>query len=94
MVETWKVTVGLAFVQPHYVKQQSLPWIVPHNLLVITSFRSYPGFEPRDPKFKQPTRRDGVLSSLNVVIKDLKLAENLSSITPARVVFSNVSFSQ
>jgi len=45
-----------------------------------------------DPKSKQPKPRDGVLSSLNVVIEGLKLAESLSSITPARVVFSTVSF--
>jgi len=39
-----------------------------------------------DPGSEQPKRRDGVLSSLNVVIEGLKLAENLSSIAPARVV--------
>jgi hypothetical protein len=54
-------------------------------------FRSYPDSEPMNPKFKQSKRRDDVLSSLNVVIEGLNLAENLSSITPAKAVFSTVS---
>jgi len=44
-----------------------------------------------DARPKQSKRRDDVLSSLNVVIEGLNLAQNLSSITPARAVFSTVS---
>lgn len=44
-----------------------------------------------DAKSKQSKRRDDTLSSLNVVIEGLKIAENLSSITPAKVVFSTVN---
>jgi len=44
-----------------------------------------------DPKSKQSNRRDDVLSSLNIVIEGLNLAENLSSITPAKAVFGTVS---
>jgi len=43
-----------------------------------------------DAKPKQSKRRDDVLSSLNVIIEGLNLAENLSSITPAKAVFSTV----
>ena len=42
-------------------------------------------------KSKKSKRRDDVLSSLNVVIEGLNIAENLSSITPAKAVFSTVS---
>ena len=44
-----------------------------------------------DPKSKQSKRRDNVLSSLNVVIEGLNLADNLATITPAKAVFSTVS---
>jgi len=44
-----------------------------------------------DAKHKQSKRRDDVLSSLNVIIEGLNLAENLSSITPAKAVFSTAS---
>ena len=44
-----------------------------------------------DARSKQSKRRDDVLSSLNVAIEGLNLAENLSSITPAKAVFSTVS---
>lgn len=47
--------------------------------------------EPMDTKSKKSKRRDDVLSSLNVVIEGLNLAENLSSITPAKAVFGTVS---
>ena len=40
---------------------------------------------------KQSKRRDDVLSSLNVTIEGLNIAQNLSSITPAKAVFSTVS---
>jgi len=44
-----------------------------------------------DAQSQQLKRRDDVvLSSLNVVIEGLVLAENLSSITPAKAVFSTV----
>ena len=43
-----------------------------------------------DPKSKQSKRRDDVLSSLNTVIEGLNLAENLSTITPAKAVFGTV----
>lgn len=35
--------------------------------------------------------RDGVLSALNVTIEGLNLAKEISSVTPARAVFSSVS---
>ena len=44
-----------------------------------------------NPKSKQSKCRDDTLSSLNVVIESLNLAEDLSSITPAKAVFSTVS---
>ena len=44
-----------------------------------------------DAKSKQSKHRDDVLSSLNVVIEGLCVAERLSSITPAKAVFSTVS---
>ena len=44
-----------------------------------------------DPMPKQPKRRDNVLSSLNVIIEGLNIATNLSSVTPAKAVFSTVS---
>lgn len=44
-----------------------------------------------DVRPKQSKRRDDVLSSLNVAIEGLNLAQNLASITPARAVFSTVS---
>lgn len=44
-----------------------------------------------DARSKQSKRRDDVLSSLNVTIEGLNLAQNLSSITPAKAVFSIVS---
>ena len=43
-----------------------------------------------DAKSKKSKRRDDVLSSLNVVIEGLDVAEKLASITPARAVFSTV----
>ena len=43
-----------------------------------------------DAKSKQSKRRDDVLSSLNV-IEGLCIVERLSSITPAKAVFSTVS---
>ena len=44
-----------------------------------------------DPKSKKSKRREDVLSSLNVVIEGLNIAEKLSSITPAKAVFSTAS---
>ena len=45
-----------------------------------------------DAKSQQSKRRDDVLSSLNVIIEGLnRVAENFSSITPAKAVFSTVS---
>ena len=61
-----------------------------HNLADTTSSNSCPDFELMDPKSKQSKRRDGVLSSLNMVIEGLNLAENLSTITPAKAVFGTV----
>ena len=42
-------------------------------------------------KYQRPKSHDGVLSSLNVVIDGLNLTKELSSITPATVVFGSVS---
>ena len=44
-----------------------------------------------DPDAQQQGRRDVVLSSLNVAIEALNLAKEISSITPAKVVFGSVS---
>jgi len=44
-----------------------------------------------DAKSKQSKRRDDVFSSLNVIIEGLNIAKNLSSITPAKAVFSTAS---
>ena len=43
-----------------------------------------------DTKPKQSKRREDVLSSLNVIIEGLNVAQNLSSITPAKAVFGTV----
>jgi hypothetical protein len=43
------------------------------------------------PQPQQPKGRDGVLSALNVAIEGLNLAKEISSITPAKAVFSSVS---
>ena len=63
---------------------------LPRNLADTTSPNSCPDFELMDPKSKQSKRRDGVLSSLNMIIEGLNLAENLSTITPAKAVFGTV----
>ena len=44
-----------------------------------------------DPKSKQSKPREDVLSSLNVIIENLNIAEKASIITPAKDVFSTVS---
>ena len=44
-----------------------------------------------DTKLKLPKERSGVFSMLNVAIDDLNLANNGSSVTPAKVVFGEVS---
>ena len=62
------------------------------GLRVTTFLLSYTDLEPMDSKPKQSKRRENVLSSLNVIIEGLKMAESLSSITPAKAVFSTVSF--
>ena len=57
----------------------------------VVFLRSYFGFEPTmEPKSQRSKRRDDVLCSLDVVIESLKLAESLSSVTPAKAVFSTV----
>jgi len=43
-----------------------------------------------DSKSEQSNRRNIVLSSLNVIIECLDVAEKVSSITPAKAVFSTV----
>ena len=43
-----------------------------------------------DKKPKQSKRREDVLSSLNVIIEGLNVAQNLSSITPAKAIFGTV----
>jgi len=44
-----------------------------------------------DSKPKQSKRRQDALSTLNVLIEGLNLAQNLSSVTPVKAVFSTVS---
>ena len=44
-----------------------------------------------DAKPKQSKRREDILSSLNVIIEGLNIVASLSSITPAKAVFSTVS---
>ena len=46
--------------------------------------------ESMDPKSKQSKCQDDVLSLLDVIIEALNLVANLSSITPARTVFSTI----
>ena len=43
-----------------------------------------------DAKSKQSKRGENVLSSLNVIIEGLDVAEKVSSMTPAKAVFSTV----
>ena len=40
---------------------------------------------------QRPNERDGALSSLNAAIEVLNLAKEVSSVTPAKVVFGSVS---
>jgi len=42
-------------------------------------------------KPQRPKGRDGTLSSLNIAIEAMNLAKEVSSITPAKVVFGSVS---
>ena len=44
-----------------------------------------------DAKIQRPKGRDGVLSTLNVAIKALALAKEVSSVTPAKIAFGTVS---
>ena len=44
-----------------------------------------------DPNSKRQKRRDNALSLLNVAIEAVNLAKELSSVTPAKAVFSSVS---
>jgi hypothetical protein len=44
-----------------------------------------------DARTQGPKGRDGVLSTLNVVIEALSLAKEVSSITPAKAAFGSVS---
>ena len=64
---------------------------LPHSLPATRSLRSDVDLESMDAKAKQSKRREGVLSSLNVIIEGLNIAEKASSITPAKAVFSTVS---
>ena len=42
-------------------------------------------------KPQRPEGRDGVFSSLDVIIETLNLAKEVSSITPAKAVFGSVA---
>ena len=42
-------------------------------------------------KSQRPKGREGAISALNVAIEALNLAKEVSSITPAKAVFSSVS---
>lgn len=42
-------------------------------------------------KPQRPEGRDGILSSLDVIIETLNLAKEVSSITPAKAVFGSVA---
>lgn len=61
------------------------------KLSAPTSFRSYQDSQSMDSKPKQSKRRQDALSTLNVLIEGLNLAQNLSSVTPVKAVFSTVS---
>jgi len=50
----------------------------------------YVDFEPMDNDSQQQKRQDNVLSSLDVAIEVLNLAEKISSITPAKAAFGSV----
>lgn len=61
-----------------------------HNLHVAPFSPADLAFRMAD-KSQRLKRRDGILSSLNAVVDGLNLAEELSSITPAKAVFGSVS---
>ena len=42
-------------------------------------------------ELRRPTGREGNISALNAAIESLKLAENTSSITPAKTVFGSIN---
>ena len=63
---------------------------LPHSLIAAACFCFHLDFTPMKEKSKQSKRRDDALSLLNVIIEGLTIAENLSSITPAKAVFSTV----
>jgi hypothetical protein len=54
-------------------------------------FTCYIDSEPMEADAQRQKRRANVLSSLNVAIEALNLAKEVSSITPAKVVFGSVS---
>ena len=56
-----------------------------------TAFLLLPCLSTMADKSKRPKGRDSVLSSLDVAIDGLNLAEELSSVTPAKTVFGSVS---
>lgn len=61
-----------------------------HNPHVAPLFPADLVFRMAD-KSQRLRRRDGIVSSLNAVVDGLNLAEELSSITPAKAVFGSVS---
>jgi hypothetical protein len=52
-------------------------------------FSCHVDFEPMYADAQRQERREDVLSSLNMAIESLNLAKELSSITPAKTVFSS-----
>lgn len=55
------------------------------------SHRSYHGLSTMDSNSQRPKGRDDTLSKLNDAIGDLNRAEEVSNITPAKVVFGSTS---
>jgi hypothetical protein len=54
-------------------------------------FPCYVDFEPMDSNSHRPGRQDNTLSTLNVAIETLNLANEVSIITPAKAVFGSAS---
>ena len=77
------VPLGGSWIAARLSDPSSLPTdynILPH----------YTNFKPMDPKAQQQKTRDNILSMLNAAIETLNLAKEISSITPAKVVFGSV----
>ena len=66
---------------------------LPHSFHYARFPRSYPEVQrpTMEVESQRPKGREGVISELNEAIAALDLANNISNIAPAKVVFSSVS---